>query len=61
MLYKEHPSGRLCPSPSFVHRLQEKKVRKESERILHNALDDSDHEIHSASSLRLNFGLNTLT
>jgi hypothetical protein len=30
MLYKEHPSGRLCPSPSFVHRLQEKKVRKES-------------------------------
>jgi hypothetical protein len=30
MLYKEHPSGRLCPSPSFVHRLQEEKVRKGS-------------------------------
>ena len=29
MLYKKHPSGRLCPSPSIVHRLQEKKVGKE--------------------------------
>jgi hypothetical protein len=30
MFYKKHPSGRLCPSPSFVHSLQEKIVRKES-------------------------------
>jgi hypothetical protein len=30
MLYKKHSSGRLCPSPSLVHRLQEKIVKKES-------------------------------
>jgi hypothetical protein len=34
--------------------------KKSEERILHNALDGSDRKIHSASSLRLSFGINAL-
>ena len=34
--------------------------RKSEERIFHHALDDSDREINSASSMRLNFAFNAL-
>ena len=34
--------------------------KESEEKILYNALDDSDREIHLVSSLRLNFGINVL-